>query len=85
MDNTHRIWEAVFTVDTGADTATSAVCPVRDAELVATLAEQVGATFASVQPALRKKLVGSTEGDGIEIASEQAHDDELNRQKLGLS
>ena len=53
---------------------------MRDAELTATLAEQVGATFASVQPPLREVLVRSIEGHGIAVASEQVHDDELNLQ-----
>lgn len=51
-----------------------------DTELIATLARQVGATFASVHPPLREEFVGSIEGGGIAVASEQVHDNELNRQ-----
>lgn len=50
-----------------------------DTELIATLAGQVGATFASVHPPLREKFVGLIEGGGITVASEKVHDDELNR------
>lgn len=75
----HQIWEATLTVDPGADTAASAIGQVRNTELIAPLAKQVGATFASVQPPLGKELIGSIEGDGIPVASEQVHNDELNR------